>query len=780
MKRLFWLLFLTLPSVTAAQVVEVRPGSTATFSFAVSAEGEYKADLDVPKGWKVSLFEKRSTKPLQLIRIQVPKQARAGTYDVVFEAVGTKQKRIVKVPTAYEVDASFSLESEYVTAGNTAHGNLTLTNKSNVPVELSIGGDASRTVRLGVWETKTIEVQKVVKNPTSIITTVRNNTSEQQVETFSKNVRPVSVSQDASTKWHTFPVAIGMRSTYEYAGSSVQFWAEGTAPVEKGSDTVLDFLVESPSLQGLDTFSLFPNRSTYRATIRNLDYTVRLGDQFFRTSTLGGDGTSGFGLGVEREYDRLNIGWSFAGTRRVGLDRKQYHMFSSYDLTESLYLEGNFTHVNNSFVGNTFSVESGLNRDHVSALGEIGVDFGTGLSYSFEGTLENSNSYIRAVAERFSEENVSFERGSRNYEIEAGTELFDTDFSAGFFKDIDNFFSRRTFRFDFNREHFGGYYENEHSDFGTENTVGGHVNFRSGQFFLHSRARVSWNLETEERYNLEVGYGRFSSTLGYEDTRFGDEEIEVHGSYSHEFRNGTSVGGTASFRNRRNEWRESFEAHISHDVSDYSFQLTTLYQDFFRKRWGVELEASKKIGISVHKDRSVGLVFGKVIDETGNPIPNVILLIGDRAIKTGSDGKYATNLPVGKYSIRVLPQNLSVKQIVRNTSKDVRVYGAQKTHRTIRLIEGGSVEGTVLEENGSFRKGVVVELTNGEKSFRRISNEKGQFRFNGIPSGTWTVRLPLNDVELVSEKEVELESDERETVSITVKSKEEVIFLDNK
>jgi len=175
----------------------------------------------------------------------------------------------------------------------------------------------------------------------------------------------------------------------------------------------------------------------------------------------------------------------------------------------------------------------------------------------------------------------------------------------------------------------------------------------------------------------------------------------------------------------------------------------------------------------------VGLVTGKVVDENGDPVSRVILLIGDKATKTNSDGKYAVNLPVGEHSIRVLPQNLSVNQIVRNTAKDVSVYGAQQTRRTVRLIEGASIEGTVLEKNGSFRSGVVVELTNGKRSFRRVSDERGKVQFNAVPSGSWKVRLVknLNDVTLVSEKTVETSPAEHVDISLTVESEEDVIFL---
>jgi len=776
MKKLLWLLLLiVVPATTAAQ--EVRPGGTTTLSFTVSSDGEYKADLDVPKGWGVSLFEERSTKSLQLVRVSVPEGTEAGTYEVTFTAAGTAQQRLVKVPEVHDVAASFSLDSKYVVAGGKAFGRVTITNNSNVPTSVSISGDVSRNLKLEVGEKAVVDVEKVIENETFVSVTV--NTGE-QVETFSERIRMVSVSEDASIKRYEFSVEVGVRSSYEDVGSQSQFWAEGTAPVEKGSETVLDFLIETPPLSNLNGFSVFPNRSTYKATVRTPDYQIRLGDQFFHTSTLGGEGTSGFGIGVEREYERLSIGWSYTGTRRSGLDRKQYHMFSTYDLTESLHVGGNFTHANNGFVGNTFSLESGLNQDHVSILGEVGLDFGTGLSYMIDGTVESFDSYLHVAAERFSSDNVSFERGSENYEVEAGTEIYDTKISAGVFKDVGRFFSGRTFRFDLSREHFGVYYENEQNDIGrTENTVGGHAGFRNETFSVRSRTRLSWTPKMEEYYNLTVGYNGFSNSVTYEDTYF-REELELNASYSYEFRNRMFARASVSLQSRRGEWSESADIGVSGTFdSGYSFGLKGSYQNYFRKRWGFEFEASKKIGVPVHKDRSVGLVTGKVVDENGDPVSRVILLIGDKATKTNSDGKYAVNLPVGEHSIRVLPQNLSVNQIVRNTAKDVSVYGAQQTRRTVRLIESASIEGTVLEKNGSFRSGVVVELTNGKRSFRRVSDERGKVQFNAVPSGSWKVRLVknLNDVTLVSEKTVETSPAEHVDISLTVESEEDVIFL---
>jgi len=783
MKKLLWLLFLlTVPTVTFAQDVEVRPGETTTFSFMVSSEGEYKANLDVPEGWCVSLFEERSTKSLQLVRVRSPEKTKVGKYEIVFTAMGVSKRRIVKVPEMYDVSASFSLDSRYVPTGNKVYGSLALTNNSNVPVNLFISGDNSRNIELGVGEEKVLRIQKTVKNKTTFVVKIENKSIEKHLKTFSKTVQPVSVSKGASIRQYEFPLEVGMRSSYEDAGSSSQFWTEGTASVERGSETVFDFLIETPPLQSLNRFSLFPNRSTYRATIRNPSYSIRLGDQFFRTSTLGGEGTTGFGIGVEREYERLKIKWSYAGTRRPGLERKQYHMFSSYDLTESLYVGGNFTHINNGFVGNTFSLESGLNQDQISVLGEIGIDLGTGISYAIDGSIKNSDGYIRLAAEQFSDKNVSFERGSKNYEVEIGTEIYNTNISTGFFKDTGRFYSGRTFRFDLNRDHFGAYYKNEQINVGsTENTVGGRASFRTEMFSVRSRTQLSWISELEEYYSFTVGYDGFSNSVTYENDRF-HEELEIDASYSYDFQNGLRANGGVSLQNHNGDWRESFDINVSRRFdSGYAFRVRGSYQNYFRERWGIEFEASKKIGVPVHKDRSVGLVTGKVVDENGDSVSGVILLIGDKATKTNSDGKYAVNLPVGEHSIRVLPQNLSINQIVRNTAKDVHVNGAQQTRRTVRLIEGASVGGTVLEKNGSFRSGVVVVLTNGKRTFRRVSDENGKVRFNAVPPGSWKVSLAknLNDVTLISEKKIGLSSAEQKSVSLTVESEEDVIFLDN-
>ncbi len=153
-----------------------------------------------------------------------------------------------------------------------------------------------------------------------------------------------------------------------------------------------------------------------------------------------------------------------------------------------------------------------------------------------------------------------------------------------------------------------------------------------------------------------------------------------------------------------------------------------------------------------------GSISGKVTDQDGNPIENVEINIYNAATVsyitysyTDSSGNYVVSgIPSGEYKVRFYdnaslystewyndkPDSSSADPIVVTAPEDVSGINAQ-------LTKGGSISGTVTDQDGSPIAGVDVDAyaMDGDWISGAQTDALGKYVVGGIPSGQYKVQF---------------------------------------
>jgi hypothetical protein len=152
-----------------------------------------------------------------------------------------------------------------------------------------------------------------------------------------------------------------------------------------------------------------------------------------------------------------------------------------------------------------------------------------------------------------------------------------------------------------------------------------------------------------------------------------------------------------------------------------------------------------------------GSITGRVVDESGQALPNASVLIrrpgvprAEQTAATDRDGSFrVSNLDPASYTIAVsMPAYISPPRDPNSTSSPVTIYKIGD-NVTFTLIKGGVVTGTVLGQNGEPLPGINVRAQmirdlNGRlirTGYRNdnSTDDRGIYRIYGLPTGTYVV-----------------------------------------
>ncbi|MCI0706273.1 MAG: SPOR domain-containing protein [Ignavibacteriae bacterium] len=165
------------------------------------------------------------------------------------------------------------------------------------------------------------------------------------------------------------------------------------------------------------------------------------------------------------------------------------------------------------------------------------------------------------------------------------------------------------------------------------------------------------------------------------------------------------------------------------------------------------------INIPVKRLTTSGSVSGKVVDAVGRGMGNVLVNIGTEAAVTDRNGNFFfAAVPPEKQYLIVDRATIGLDKLtLQPMPMELVVRGGEEERVDINVVQSASLTGTVTvynfaEENpldtarqqlvdaGGYQ-GIIVEISNGSESHRRISDNLGRFTFTDVRPGRWTMSV---------------------------------------
>lgn len=759
----------------AGDTVKIEAGSAQTLPVSVSAkEGEYKASVSLSgEEWKASLFEKQfevqKEKRTELVRISVPEMAEAGAYPIVYKVEGksgkAKAKTFVKVPLRRDVNFELSGVPRIALKGDSVIANLNVENRSNI--EETVFVDKKKTT-LDPGEKKTVQVTRFAETVGSQSFSFSARREGKDAKQFVRNYRVVSPNDQPNLKWKKYSGEIGVRAN-QFGGG--QLFARGQ---ERVGESRLNFNIESPQLGPQNRF--FRHRSRYSASLTNPEsYQIHFGDRSFPASRLIGS-ASGFGAGGRYgAFKKYSVGAYYFGSRR-GRNRNEFGFDVKRDLSKKYQASVNVGRKNRFGFSGT-SVSSGFSgkpADLLELEGESSLDFASsdrGFSYFGRTRFGNDSHFFSAEYESFSQSNVSFQRGSRSFSLRGETEALGTRLFSSYRNRINSLGNQRTyFQIGVSRRRFGLSYKRRNGSLRKKDGIQGNVSLSGDHLSFYSRGRVEWfgNGNQRKRFSLRLGYRdeRFSASIRGRYRESFQKSFGLSASASYKWKNGIRLKAHSSAQKRFNFSRGAVQGHRLELSYKLRSQAQIAARGFYRSGfWGSAVEVSIPLSVPVKKDRSVGLIKGRVIDENRDAISGAIVLVGNKAAVTDENGKYSARQSPGEHSIQISPRSAEPNQIVKGVGRSVRALGGKKTKRTIRIVEGGTIE--VKLKNG--QAGTKVKAVGESESYQKKGGKGGSVKFFGLLPGKWTLQSGNK------KKKINLEAGD--SVSVNLKKEEDIEFF---
>ena len=803
------------PSIqSSSDTVNVAVGESKTIPLFISGSGSFEASVSLPnKKWKAGLFKsqiKLKGSQTEIVRISVPGKTRQGIHPLVYKLEGdstqVKKTVYIKVPLKRKVEATLGELQNIIVKGSSPKVSLIVKNRSNVRENINVIGDFKENFSLKPNQSKKLSVP--IPDENNNISLVVEN-SEGTVKHFHRNYQIISPPEEQKLTRFQYPVRSGIRTSLENSfgkkRSFTQVWMEGEGRLSNASETTLDFNLRSPPLQNFSSInplprSTFSNRSLYRTSLHNPDYKLRFGDQNFKRTKLTGNAASGFGIGGQYNVtSQTDISSFYSGSRYYS--RTQFGASLSHQLREGHTVSTNIGHNRSSFfTGTAVSGRSFYNQDLLRLESELSLDFAsenTGVSLMKDVRFGSSDHYIRSRYAKYSTSNPSFQRGSERFLIRGSTELLNTKFFSSYrYNDTSYQFSNNVFKVGVSQSTFNVEYRRQFGGGTQRDHLRASLFLRGKKLSFNTRARIGWTsyeskTTRSEKYEATV---RYKNEKGFRGSLRGHYRVGSPGFYSGRRKQyGIHSNFSYNWKKKRvylsNSVKKNRGIYHSHSAGG-SYQtnkgtrlkLGASYQNNFTGWWGVEFEVSSPIDVPLKKDQTVGLAAGRVVDGDGKPIENMVVFVGNEASVTNKNGEYAIQRNPGNYDIRLSPTKLDPSKIVKGTRADVNVFGGEKTYRTVKVYSGASVEGKVLYQNGEPAKGFTLKISNGQKSYYKVTNSDGRVQFSGLVPDKWNLKFVSEqneDVKLASEfrKKFQLDSGENESFETEVEKDDGINFL---
>jgi hypothetical protein len=609
-------------------------------------------------------------------------------------------------------------------------------------------------------------------------------------------------------RFHHLPMTMTLWATQPGDGMTGELRASGT--LTDGGDDRIDLLLRGPGNQQ----GLFGERDEYRVALTGSSYQLRLGDQSFRLSPLTESGKAGFGGAGELTIGRITAGGF--------MERNRWTYRYTGEREEAGYLSARIA--GRSSLGVTYLDRSGYDAGKIwsvrgllapSASTAIEVEYGTGTGVEGTGT---ARSVLLTGAHRFASYRVHALQADRDYPgAVRGVTYEDADLSirpVGGIELTGRFIDRTSSAFflpwNAGDQHyrsvqggvaFGQYLSAEYLRSWQESEGGAFASMYAGrEEAIRLRSGIAGRIG-----GIFVGarlgrfqYGSDPQPHPYQQL-FAQASLRPgeHSSYSVsvERHHGSTITSPRSddwisaqlhaafqlWRGTRFHFSANGRRYGVDRPSTYGVVDAALEQDL---PFGHRLTARARvvsfggmplrdasllrvgytipIGIPVSPSHHSGRLIGRIYDaESGDPIANALVRVGDRAQLSDESGRLEfSGLAPDTYYVHVDRQSLGGRQLSAEQDQLVLQVGKLETTRFgLAMIHGARLTGTVRISafaTGSITGGedgalvdsaamsnVIVALTGeGGKVLRRLTDARGRFTFAGLSPGRWTLSIP--------------------------------------
>lgn len=219
----------------------------------------------------------------------------------------------------------------------------------------------------------------------------------------------------------------------------------------------------------------------------------------------------------------------------------------------------------------------------------------------------------------------------------------------------------------------------------------------------------------------------FNAKLGIDYNFFGSESFRVSFEGDYQFENGNSLVGKALFRN-------FYDNSSSLEISlGYNFP----------------------INVPIGKVSGLGSVKGKIYNEFGQGVADVVVQAGDLSAVTQEDGNFElANVPEGSaiFLVRSLTPN---ELTVPATPYPIEVIANNTTNVEVTILPAASIQGKMtvtLDGNDIINHSIDIDevlagieinliTKNSEVVLQDISDKAGTFAFTGLLEGEWQLEI---------------------------------------
>ncbi|MEX2501753.1 MAG: hypothetical protein WD336_05205 [Trueperaceae bacterium] len=156
----------------------------------------------------------------------------------------------------------------------------------------------------------------------------------------------------------------------------------------------------------------------------------------------------------------------------------------------------------------------------------------------------------------------------------------------------------------------------------------------------------------------------------------------------------------------------------------------------------------------------VGTIRGSVRTASGDPLAGVIVIASGATAVTGADGTFTLPaVALGPQAVHLLPSTVPVESPIVTPAPPVtiEVRAGEVAQVAFEVTPGATVAGRLVPEAAAgnddrsvlppksdparWLPGATVELTDGTRTLRSVTDAAGAFLFLRVPPGPWTLRL---------------------------------------
>lgn len=205
----------------------------------------------------------------------------------------------------------------------------------------------------------------------------------------------------------------------------------------------------------------------------------------------------------------------------------------------------------------------------------------------------------------------------------------------------------------------------------------------------------------------------------------------------------------------------------------------------------VMVNYTRTINVPVRKKDDLGTLTGKVINNGVDNIEGIVFTLGGSIAVTDENGVF--NFPVvqkGFQYLRIDYSNAGLFAIAETPGPyKLDILPGVENYFEVSLVKSAKIKGSLMivddDNKGNIEfvavkvkiNRLIIEVKKGEEIYRVLSDDNGDFSFDGLRPGNWTVQVYKNGIpkeyELLTEfLNVNLVSGQDETIEVKLKEKQ--------